>query len=97
MPFRHEGEREQKRRELDQAIQAEIANNGEWLELLRSSRTNFFHIAEREESPFVYKTPVEDLVLRLEVMERHRGDEPGPDLAELRSRNDEGTLWQGED
>jgi hypothetical protein len=92
-----EGDREQKRRELDQAIQAEIANTREWLELLRSSRTNFFHIAEREETPFVYKTPVEDLVLRLEVMERHRGDEPGPDLAELRSRNDEGTLWQEED
>ncbi len=88
-----QGNREQQRAILHQAIEAEIGNTRDWISLLESSTTNFFHLAEGEETPFIYKTPAADLALRLEVMERHRQDTPGPDLAELRWENDESTAY----
>jgi hypothetical protein len=90
-----QGDPAAQRRLLDQAIRSEIANTRDWIALFETSRTNFFHISALEETPFVYKTPREDLVLRLAVMERHLNDEPGPDLPELRDKNDESTLWFG--
>ncbi len=88
-----QGSREQQRAKMDQAIKDEISNTRDWISLLKSSTTNFFHIAQGEETPFIYKTPLADLALRLEVMERHRPDSPGPDLAELRWENDESTAY----
>jgi hypothetical protein len=88
-----QGNREQKRAILKQAIEAEITNTSDWISLLKSSTTNFFHLAQGEETPFIYKTPIEDLELRLEVMKRHCGDAPGPDLVELSWKNDESTAY----
>jgi hypothetical protein len=70
------------RRRLQSAIEAEIANTTEWLRILRESKTYFFRVAE-DETPFMYKTPAEDLALKLEVMRAHTADEPGPYRKEL--------------
>jgi len=92
-----QGKRRELRKSLDEAIRAELANTRDWIGLLSESRTNFFHLCKSEETPFLYKTPVEDLDLRLRVMERHLGDEPGPDLAELRSGGDYESAWSEEE
>ena len=39
--------------------------------------------AVAEETPFVYRTPVEDFRLKLAVMPQHLDDEPGPFLNDL--------------
>ena len=65
------------------AMLAEIENTKAWIDALTTSRSWFFRIAEREETPFVYRTPVEDFRLKLEVMLRHLDDEPGPFLQDL--------------
>ena len=69
--------------QLRSAIQAEIANTQEWIHALTTSKTNWFHLAIQEETPFLYKTPVEDLTLKLEAMHAHLNDEPGPYLKQL--------------
>ena len=89
--------REIRRKELDQALRAEIANTRDWIKALKTSRTIFFHTTELEETPFLYKSPVEDLELRLAVMERHIGDPPGPDLPELRAEHGERSAWRKRD
>ena len=76
------GDREAQRARLRHAVQAEIANTREWLALFQTSKTYFFRTAEKE-TPFLHKTPVEDMELKLRVMEVHIDDEPGPDLKEL--------------
>jgi hypothetical protein len=86
-------DKNRQRQLLENALRAEIANSRDWIALLGESKTSFFHLAAGEETPFIYKTPVEDLKLRVEVMERHMGDTPGPDLAELHWKNDESTLY----
>ena len=68
---------------IKDAILAEIENTKEWIHALTTSRTNFFRIAQNEETPFVYLTPIEDFRLKLEVMPRHLDDEPGPFLRDL--------------
>jgi len=78
------GERDEQRLRLTRAIHAEIANAGEWLQHLKQSKTNFFRVTEGRETPFLYKTPVADLELKLAAMRAHIGDQPGPDLKELR-------------
>jgi len=77
------GDQVAERQKLDTAIEAEIANTRDWIHALESSRTNWFHLAAREQTPFLYKTPVEDLKIKLEAMQAHRGDEPGPYLPQL--------------
>jgi hypothetical protein len=62
---------------------AEIENTKDWIHALTTSRTHFFRVAQSEETPFVYLTPVEDFRLKLEVMPRHLDDEPGPFLQDL--------------
>ena len=86
------GDLESRRKTLDGAIRAEIENTKEWLRLLRESKTNWFRVAELQETPFLYKTPVPDLELKLEAMQAHLDDEPGPYLEELRSANSEAEL-----
>jgi hypothetical protein len=83
---------EELRQRWKAGIQAEITNTKDWISLLSTSRTNFFHISGREETPFLYKTPLEDMKFKLEIMPRHIDDEPGPDLEELRWKNGETTL-----
>lgn len=68
---------------IREAIRAEIANTKDWISALTTSRTTFFRTAEKEETPFVYLTPVEDFRLKLDVMPRHLDDEPGPFLQDL--------------
>lgn len=87
------GRRAEQRDILDRAIASETANTRAWIELLTKSRTRFFRLSAVEETPFLYKTPVEDLSLRLEVMERHRDDTPGPDLPELHAASSVRSLW----
>jgi hypothetical protein len=77
------GDQAAERRRLDSAIQAEMENTKNWIQTLRTSRTNWFHLAAREETPFMYKTPIEDLEIKLEAMKAHRNDEPGPYLEQL--------------
>lgn len=77
------GEPAECRARIRGAIEAEIENTKAWIEALTTSRTHFFRIAEREETPFVHRTPVEDFRLKLEVMPRHIEDEPGPFLQDL--------------
>ncbi|MCE5271358.1 hypothetical protein LLH00_08735 [bacterium] len=87
-----QGDRAEQKKKMSQAIADETGNTRDWIALFESSRTNFFHISAVEETPFIYKTPLQDLRLRLEVMERHVSDAPGPDLAELRVSTGESTL-----
>ena len=77
------GEPAAQRNRLTAAIQAEISNTRRWLDFLSTSRTEVFRITEGRETPFLYKTPVEDLRLKLEVMQAHINDQPGPFLSEL--------------
>jgi hypothetical protein len=71
------------RARIREAMQLEIENTRAWIEALTTSRTHFFRTAVKEETPFVYLTPVEDFRLKLEVMQRHFDDEPGPFLQDL--------------
>lgn len=73
------------RRQIRSAIAAEIENTKEWIHALATSRTNFFRIAEKQETPFVHLTPAADFELKLAAMTVHRDDEPGPYLPELRA------------
>ena len=84
----------QERYRLMEAIRAEIANTRDWIEHLETSRTNFFRVTDGEETPFLYKTPLEDMKIRLAAMERHIEDEPGPDLPELRSAGGHDSAWR---
>ena len=76
------GDPEAARRRLRRAIEAEIRNTEDWLALFRQSKTYFFRTAETE-TPFLYKTPVEDLEIKLAAMRAHIDDEPGPFVKEL--------------
>lgn len=68
---------------IREAMLAEMENTTAWIHALTTSRTHFFRTAEREETPFVYLTPVDDFRLKLEVMSKHLDDEPGPFLQDL--------------
>lgn len=78
-----QGDPARHRQTVKDAIVAEIENTREWLRVLAESRTNFFRIAEKQETPFVLLTPREDLGLKLQVMSAHLDDEPGPFLPAL--------------
>jgi hypothetical protein len=71
------------RERLIAAIEKELRNTEEWIRLLSGTTVEFFHVASKEETPFLHKTPIEDLRLRLEVMKAHAWDEPGPAFPEL--------------
>ena len=71
------------RRLLNSAIQSEIENTKDWIQLLKTSKVNFFRITEKQETPFQYKTPVEDFEIKLSAMNAHINDDPGPFLNEL--------------
>jgi hypothetical protein len=81
------GDPEIQRERLRKAIVADIANTMDWIRLLTESKTNFFHITSKDETPFMYKTPIEDLQLKIEVTRAHINDEPGPYLMELTQTN----------
>jgi len=86
-----QGEPKMLRQRLRKAIHAEIANTREWLRLLRESQTYFFRVAE-EETPFLYKTPAEDMEVKLQAMLAHQDDASGPDLKELHDQSSEVNL-----
>ena len=86
------GDPASQRKRLVGAIRAEIENTQDWIRLLRESKTNWFRVTELQETPFLYKTPLEDLELKLNVMKAHVDDEPGPYLEELLSENSEAEL-----
>lgn len=65
------------------AIRAEVTNTKRWLDFLSTTRTEVFRITEGSETPFLYKTPVEDFKVKLAAMQAHIGDPPGPMLTEL--------------
>ncbi len=79
----NKGDPAAERRRLTAAIEAEIENTRQWLRFLSTAKTEVFRVTEGRETPFLYKTPVEDLKLKLEVMQRHINDQPGPFLEEL--------------
>jgi hypothetical protein len=72
------------RRLVREAILAEIENTRDWIRVLSDARTTFFRVAEKEETPFVYRTPLADFQVKLQAMLAHLDDEPGPFLPELR-------------
>lgn len=76
------GDPEYQRKRLRNAIRSEIENTGRWIRLLETT-PEVFHVAATEESPFLYKTPLEDFRLKREVMQARIDDEPGPYLKEL--------------
>lgn len=78
-----QGDRAAAVRRVQEAIRAEMANTDDWIKALRESRTTFFRVADKEETPFIFLTPVEDLELKRDVMPRHLDDEPGPFLQDL--------------
>jgi hypothetical protein len=80
------GDPEVLRGRLKAAIRADIANTADWIDALTGSRACWFHVAAREETPFLHKTPVEDLKLKLAVMQQHIDDEPGPYLKQILER-----------
>ncbi len=86
------GSPETNRQLLKSVIRAEIDNTGDWLRLLRTSRVPFFRVTERQETPFLYKTPIEDMELKLQVMQDHVNDTPGPFLKELTEEWSESNL-----
>ncbi|MCC6589087.1 MAG: hypothetical protein IT168_20485 [Bryobacterales bacterium] len=71
------------RARLAAAIAAEIANTRRWLTFLSAARSEAFRVTNGDETPFLYKTPAEDLTLKLEVMQAHANDSPVPYLKEL--------------
>ena len=77
------GKPEENRKLLGLAIQAEIENTENWLHLLKASKVNFFRVTYEQETPFNYKTPIEDFELKLSAMKAHVNDDPGPYLKEL--------------
>lgn len=77
-------DRSRDRERLRAATLAEIENTREWIRVLSTCRTHFFRVAETEETPFVYRSPIEDFQVKLEAMRAHLDDEPGPFLPELR-------------
>ena len=77
------GDPASQRARLTAVIRSEISNTQDWLHLLAASKTEIFRVTEGRETPFLYKTPVEDLRLKLEVMQAHIEDAPGPFLKEL--------------
>lgn len=78
---------------IRQAQESEIENTKAWIRLLRESKTNCFHITSGDETPFIYKTPIEDLQVKLEAMESHLGDAPGPDIPHLREKGSHDSAW----
>ncbi len=86
-----QGEPEIQRQRLQQSILAEIANTQDWLHLLRESSTYFFRVAE-EETPFLHKTPAEDMEVKLLAMQAHKDDAPGPFLEELNDKSSDRNL-----
>lgn len=82
----------QQRQRLRAAILAEIENTGEWIRFLRECSTYCFRVTEKRETPFLYKTPVKDLEVKLKAMQAHLDDEPGPYLEELHAENSESEL-----
>lgn len=78
-----QGDPAAQRNRLTAAIQAEIANTRDWLDFFSATKTEVFRTTEGRETPFLYKTPVDDLQLKLKVMLAHVQDQPGPYLPEL--------------
>ena len=87
-----EGDPQQHVQRIDKAIEREIANTEAWLQLFADSKTNFMRISARAETPFIYKTPVEDLRIKLAAMKAHRGEAPGPFVKELTEPHTENHL-----
>jgi hypothetical protein len=86
------GDPVQHRDRIRGAIRAEIENTEEWVWFLQESNTNWFRVTKKRETPFLYKTPVQDLEVKLAAMRAHLDDEPGPDLEELHAENSEAEL-----
>ena len=86
-----QGDQPTQKERLAKAIRAEIDNTKQWLRLFDTSKTCFFRTAEVE-TPFLYKTPKADMALKLEVMQAHLSDPPGPMLDELTQENSDRSL-----
>lgn len=68
---------------VQKTMSAEIDNAQDLIKLLSNHKSNFFRVADKEETPFVYHTPLEDLKLKVDVMKKHLNDEPGPKIYEI--------------
>lgn len=77
------GDSNAERARLVAAIRAEIDNTKQWLDFFSTATSEAFRVTEGNETPFLYKTPIKDLALKLEVMQAHIDDPPGPLVPEL--------------
>jgi hypothetical protein len=91
------GDPASERERLTAAIRSEISNTEAWLRFLAASKTEAFRVTEGRETPFLYKTPAEDLRLKLKVMQAHIDDPPGPFLKELTEPLSERRLLYSQD
>jgi hypothetical protein len=91
------GDPASERERLTAAIRSEISNTEAWLRFLAASKTEAFRVTEGRETPFLYKTPAEDLRLKLKVMQAHIDDSPGPFLKELTEPLSERRLLYSQD
>ena len=71
------------RRRVLAGIDADIENTKRWIDMLRTSPTQFYQETSWLETPMLYRTLQTDLEARLPVMIAHRDDEPGPYIEEL--------------
>ena len=86
------GSQVENQKSLKKAIYSEIKNTENWIDLLETSKVYFFRITDNDETPFQYKTPIEDFKLKLKVMKGHLEDKPGPYITELFDKGSERNL-----
>ena len=87
-----QGDSQKTRQSLDTAIEREIDNAQRWIDFLTQTKTPVFRVSAREETPFLYKTPIADLQVKIAAMQKHRTEEPGPYLKELSEPHSENNL-----
>ena len=73
------------RRRIRRAMKNELASVYEFIELLESSRSTLIPVTSWEETTFIHRAPLSHLLkLKLDRMERHLNDPPGPWFDELK-------------
>jgi len=73
------------RRRIRRAMENELVNVRQFIELLESSPSTLIPVTSWEETPFIHRAPFSHLLkLKLDRMERHLADPPGPWFDELK-------------
>lgn len=82
---RERPERSLHRRRIRRAMENELGNVREFIELLESSPSTLIPVTSWEETTFIHRAPLSHLLrLKLDRMQRHLDDPPGPWFDELK-------------